>query len=120
MADAMASYDIVIFPPEIDWREISQESNRVLPFDRTKALPIFLDLSHPDAHKIQVFRNGKPENNFIEVDVLGCTGVRIMMSSWGFPMRDDDGNTRHERVYGHFKLEWIAQPSLTLNFDGSG
>lgn len=74
-----------------------------------RPLPLHITVDHPDANNIWVFLNGTRVHNFIEVDVLGCVGVRLMYNSWGGVLRDPEGYLYHERVYGNFRLEW-AQP----------
>ena len=74
---------------------------------------LHFDQTTPDREKIVVRRNAVVERDYIEVDVLGCWGIRHARNGKfaSSPlMYDDDGCPVHEKVYGKFTLERATTP----------
>jgi len=55
-------------------------------------------------------------NIWLEVDVLGCWGVRVMRDDYGNIMHDDDGCMKQEKVYGKFELKYV-EPQQNVYYD---
>jgi len=83
-----------------------------------KALPLQMDGDHPDAQKVVVYLDGKRVYNFIEVNILNCSGVRYAFSEPGQLFRDPDGFKVKETVYGNFSLRWAVDEETDFSPDG--
>lgn len=75
--------------------------------DRSGSPPLYIDQNHSAAPYITIrFQGVVDAGGWVEVDVLGCWGVRVARDPYGCAMKDSDGCYMFERVYGKFEIVW--------------
>lgn len=83
-------------------------------------LPLHVKLGDANAPRVRVLLNGNVVNDFIEVDILGCWGVRFARRPDGSPLYDKnlDGEEywMTEKVHGFFALQWVEDSEPDMDF----